>query len=142
MHCVHCALDFYPRISPVGMVLIRRDREILLARSPHFPAGRFSALAGFLEAGECIEDACIREVKEEVGLSIKNLRYFGSQSWPFPHSLMIAFHADYAAGDIIIDNKEIVAADWFHADNLPDLPLPISIARQLIDAGLQLIKSV
>jgi NAD+ diphosphatase len=119
------------------MVLIHRNHQILLARSPHFAPGKFSALAGFVEPGETLEEACHREVKEEVNVAIKNLHYFGSQPWPFPHSLMIAFHAEYAGGEIEIDNKEIVEAGWFGKDNLPDLPAPVSIARRLIEDGVR-----
>ena len=115
------------------MVLVRRGSEFLLARSPHFPPGMFSALAGFTEPGETLEQTIVREVKEEVGLDIKNIRYFASQPWPFPHSLMIAFHADYAEGEIAPDPSEIEAADWFSLERLPEsLPSTISISRRLI----------
>lgn len=115
------------------MCLVTRGREILLARNVNFPAGRYSALAGFLEAGESIEDAIHREVEEEVGLSVTDLRYFSSQSWPFPHSLMIAFTAEYASGELRPNGHEIAEAGWFRRDNLPQLPPRISIARALID---------
>jgi NAD+ diphosphatase len=116
------------------MVLVRRGQELLLARSPHFPEGMFSALAGFVEAGETLEQTVEREVFEEVGVRVARLRYFGSQSWPFPNSLMIAFVADYAGGDITPQPGEIEAADWFAIDALPRLPNAVSIARRLIDA--------
>ena len=135
MECPACGLLAYPRISPAVMVLILRGEELLLARSPHFKPGVFSARAGFVEAGETLEQCAVREVREEVGLEIANLRYFQSQPWPFPDSLMLAFFADYAGGEIIPDPAEIEAAAWFHRDALPPLPEPVSIARRLIDAA-------
>ncbi|MBR0565894.1 NAD(+) diphosphatase [Azoarcus sp. L1K30] len=135
MYCPQCGLVAYPRISPAVMVLIARGDALLLARSPHFAPGVFSALAGFVEAGETLEECAAREVREEVGIEIDNLRYFRSQSWPFPNSLMVAFFADYAGGDITPDPSEIEAADWFPRSALPLLPNPVSIARQLIDAA-------
>ena len=135
MLCPKCGLLAYPRISPAVMVLIARGDELLLARSPHFRPGMYSALAGFVEAGETLEQAAVREVREEVGLEIANLRYFRSQPWPFPDSLMVAFFADYAGGEITPDPVEIEAAGWFARSALPPLPDPVSIARQLIDAA-------
>ncbi|MCX7170002.1 MAG: NAD(+) diphosphatase [Proteobacteria bacterium] len=134
--CPGCSLVSYPRLAPAVMALVRRQRSLLLARSPHFPEGMFSALAGFVEPGESLEETLQREVREEVGVGITNLRYFGSQSWPFPHSLMIAFVADYLDGDIVPQPGEIEAADWFSIDRLPRLPHRISIARLLIDASV------
>jgi len=135
MACPSCGLLAYPRISPVVMVLISRGDELLLARSPHFKPGVFSALAGFVEAGETLEQCAAREVREEVGVEITNLRYFKSQPWPFPDSLMIAFFADYAGGTITPEPSEIEEAGWFPRSALPLLPDPVSIARQLIDAA-------
>jgi NAD+ diphosphatase len=128
----------YPRLAPAVMALVRRGRdEILLARSPRFAPGMYSALAGFVEPGETLEQCLHREVREEVGITVTNLRYFASQPWPFPHSLMIAFMADWAGGDIVIDEVEIVEAKWFRIADLPQLPQPISIARRLIDAAVR-----
>jgi NAD+ diphosphatase len=137
MKCV-CGHVSYPRIAPAMMVLVKRGDAILLARSALVPAGgRMSALAGFLEPGESAEDAVHREVREEVGLEVKDLRYFGSQSWPFPGSLMIAFTAEYAGGDIQCDTSEIAEARWFGpGDPLPELSPHQSISRALIDANL------
>ena len=135
MSCPACGLLVYPRISPAVMVLIGRGDELLLARSPHFRPGVFSALAGFVEAGETLEQCAVREVREEVGIEIANLRYFQSQPWPFPDSLMLAFFADYAGGEITPDPSEIEAAGWFSKRALPILPDPVSIARRLIDAA-------
>lgn len=136
MVCRACGLVAYPRISPAVMVLVSRGDELLLARSPHFRPGVFSALAGFVEAGETLEQCAVREVREEVGIEIANLRYFQSQPWPFPDSLMLAFFADYAGGELTPDPAEIEAAGWFRRDALPTLPDPVSIARRLIDAAL------
>lgn len=135
MSCPACGLLAYPRISPAVMVLIERGDELLLARSAHFKPGVFSALAGFVEPGETLEQCAVREVREEVGVEIANLRYFRSQPWPFPDSLMLAFFADYAGGVITPDPSEIEAAGWFSRRALPLLPDPLSIARQLIDAA-------
>lgn len=135
MVCPACGLVAYPRISPAVMVLIGRGNELLLARSPRFKPGVYSALAGFVEAGETLEQCAIREVREEVGLEISNLRYFRSQSWPFPDSLMVAFFADYAGGSITPEAEEIEDARWFLPNALPPLPEPVSLARQLIDAA-------
>jgi NAD+ diphosphatase len=133
--CGHIA---YPRISPAMMTLVKRGDSILLARNVAVPAGgRMSALAGFLEPGESVEDAIHREVREEVGLEVKDLRYFASQSWPYPHSLMLAFTAEYAGGDIVVDPGEIAEARWFGpGDPLPELSPRQSISRALIDANL------
>lgn len=134
--CPSCGQLHYPRISPVVMALVRRGDRLLLARSPRFAPGMHSALAGFVEAGESLEESLIREVREEVGLEVANPRYFSSQSWPFPHSLMIAFFCDYASGEIEVDGVEIESAAWFSFDALPTLPHTISIARRLIDAAV------
>lgn len=135
MSCPACGLVVYPRISPAVMVLISRGDELLLARSHRFRPGVFSALAGFVEAGETLEQCARREVLEEVGITITNLRYFKSQPWPFPDSLMVAFFADYAGGTITPDPSEIEEAHWYPRSALPALPEPVSLARQLIDAA-------
>ena len=134
--CPSCGQVHYPRIAPAVMALVQRGDQLLLARSPHFLPGMYSALAGFVEPGESLEQCLVREVKEEVGVEVADLRYFSSQPWPFPHSLMIAFNCDWAAGDIAPDPGEIEAAGWFGLDNLPVLPNKISIARRLIDATI------
>jgi len=135
--CPQCGLIQYPRIAPSIIVLIQRGQELLLGRSFHFPAGFYSVIAGFVEPGETLEGAVEREVLEEVGITIADIRYFGSQPWPFPHSLMVGFTAQYAGGEISIDNKEMEDAGWFTADNLPKIPDKISIARMLIDWFLE-----
>ncbi|HWS76701.1 MAG TPA: NAD(+) diphosphatase, partial [Quisquiliibacterium sp.] len=135
--CPACGLVSYPRISPAMMVLVTRGRELLLGRGVTFPPGRYSALAGFVEAGESIEESVAREVHEEVGIEVRDLRYFGSQSWPFPNSLMIAFRAEYAAGELQPDPAELADAQWFAPEALPQLPPRLSIARALIDSTLE-----
>lgn len=133
MRCPECGLDSYARISPSMIVLVTRGDEILLARSPRFVAGVYSTLAGFVEPGESAEECVAREVREEVGIEVHNLHYLGSQGWPFPHSLMLGFHAEYAGGEIVPQADEIEDAAWFSIDNLPPLPMQRSIARYLID---------
>jgi NAD+ diphosphatase len=132
--CPACGHVVYPRVSPAMMVLVTRGRELLLARANRFPQAMYSALAGFVEPGESIEDCIHREVREEVGVEVDRLQYVASQSWPFPHSLMIAYTAEYAGGEMRPCDEEIVEAGWFPIDALPQLPSPVSIARQLIDA--------
>jgi NAD+ diphosphatase len=132
--CPACKLSAYPRVAPAVMALIRRKSQILLARSPHFPPGMYSALAGFVEPGESLEQCLAREVAEEVGVQISNTRYFASQSWPFPHSMMIAFVCEWSSGEIRPQAGEIEEANWFEVLQLPKLPSKISIARRLIDA--------
>jgi len=131
--CPQCGYTQYPRLSPCVIGLITRGSEILLARSPTFPEGMFSTLAGFVEPGETLEQAFACEVNEEVGLSIQHITYISSQPWPFPHSLMIGFQAEYAYGDIKVDGIEIQEADWFPIDQLPLIPPTGSISRYLID---------
>lgn len=136
MRCPGCGLLAYPRLSPAVMVLVRKDEKLLLARGPHFAPGVHSALAGFVEPGETVEQCAVREVREEVGIEISGLRYFASQPWPFPNSLMLAFVAEHAAGEITPDPAEIESAEWFSPDALPLLPDPVSLARRLIEAAL------
>ena len=134
MRCPLCQLIFYPRISPSVIVLIERNDEILMARGAHFAPGVFGLIAGFVEAGESLEEAVHREVAEEVGLKITHLRYIGSQPWPFPDSLVAAFRAHYASGDLLIDHNEIETAGWYRYDKLPGYPSSsVSIARRLIE---------
>jgi NAD+ diphosphatase len=135
--CPACGAVFHPRIPPAVITLVERDDgRLLLARSASFPEGMFSAVAGFVEVGESLEQAACREVTEEVGVQIDNLRYFGSQPWPFGRSLMIGFVARYAGGEIAVDGTEIAEARWFPPEGMPILPPRISIARRLIDAWI------
>ena len=138
--CPACGYVAYPRVSPAMMALVIRGRELLLARANRFPQAMYSALAGFVEPGETIEDCVRREVKEEVGVDVDDITYFASQSWSFPHSLMIAYTARYAGGELRPDGTEIADVRWFAADALPDRPPSLSIARRLIDATAQRLR--
>lgn len=131
--CPRCGLLQFPRLAPAVIVLVQRGRELLMARSRHFAPGVYSVLAGFVEPGETLEEAVTREVFEETGIRLKDIRYFGSQPWPFPHSLMIGFTANYAGGELLINEEEIEDAGWFTAENMPGQPGKISIARRLIE---------
>jgi NAD+ diphosphatase len=139
--CPHCGLTNYPRLSPAIIIAVVRHSDgeglpgkwVLLARNHRFPPGRFSVIAGFVEPGESLEECAQREVLEEVGIRIKDIRYFGSQPWPFPNSLMIGFTAEYESGEIRLEEAELAEARWFPANRLPDLPPKTTIARRLID---------
>ncbi len=141
MTCPACTLAAYPRLAPAMITLVTRgepgpDQEALLARGVQFRAPMYSCLAGFVEPGESLEQAVVREVHEEVGIDIGEVSYRGSQPWPFPHSLMIGFRATWCSGDIVCDPTEIVDAQWYRKDALPNVPPRISIARKLIDEWL------
>jgi NAD+ diphosphatase len=136
MLCPACGLRSYPRLAPAVIMSVSNGGEILLGRARHFPDGMYSTLAGFVEPGETLEDAVRREVYEETGIAIGNIRYFGSQPWPFPHSLMIGFAAETPERAIRLNDGELEDARWFPADALPPLPGKMSIARRLIDAFL------
>ncbi len=131
--CPECGFLAFPKISPAIIVLIEKDDRVLLARSPHFRPGLYSILAGFVEPGESIEEAVVREVREEVGISIKNVRYFGSQPWPYPDSLMLGFTAEFLEGEIKVDGVEIEEAGWFTKDEIPVIPGKTSISGWLIE---------
>ncbi len=131
--CTECGALIFPRISPAVIVLIERGDEVLLARATRFAEPIYSVLAGFVEPGESLEETVCREVAEETGILVEGVRYFGSQPWPFPDSLMVGFTARHASGEIRIDGKEILDARWFSVDDLPYIPGKISIARRLID---------
>lgn len=132
--CPECQTISYPQLYPCIIVLVTRGPELLLARSPHFTPGVYSTLAGFIEPGESAENAVFREVQEEVGVAVKNIRYQLSQPWPFPNSLMLGFLAEYASGDIAIDRQEIEDAQWFSRERLPPLPSSLSISQLLIES--------
>jgi NAD+ diphosphatase len=135
--CPACGLTNYPRLSPAIIIAVVRKTEegnrLLLARNHRFPPGRFSIIAGFVEPGESLEECAEREVFEEVGIRIQQIRYFGSQPWPFPNSLMLGFTAEYAGGDFVLEEGEIAEAGWFAADAMPQIPPRMSISRRLID---------
>ncbi len=132
--CPACGRLYYPRICPAVIVAVHREGKILLAHNVNFAPGLYSLIAGYVEVGESLEQAVAREVREEVGLEICNIRYWGSQAWPFPSSLMVGFEADYASGEIRPDGQEIAIADWFAFSDLPSLPRPGSISRRIIDS--------
>ena len=131
--CAACGFTSYPRISPAVIVAVVRDGKILLGHSKRFPQSFYSVLAGFVEPGETLEECVQREIKEETGIEVADIRYFHSQPWPFPDSLMIGFTARYAGGEIDVDGEEVTEAGWFAPDDLPEIPGKISIARRLID---------
>jgi len=136
--CAGCGLHFFPRVTPAVIVAVVKDGKILLAQSSRFPAAFYSVLAGFVEPGETFEECVRREIREEVGIEVENLRYFGSQPWPFPHSLMVGFTALFAGGDLVLEEKEIVRAGWFDPEEVLRLRIPPhgTIARRLIDRFL------
>ncbi len=131
--CTTCGHGAYPRLSPAIIALVERDGRALLARNARFPLPFFSTLAGFVEVGETLEHAVAREVAEEAGIAVTDIRYFGSQPWPFTGSLMVGFTARWAGGEIVADPSEIAEASWFPPDELPMIPPKLSIARELID---------
>lgn len=131
--CCSCGRQHYPHIHPCIIVLIYRGDEVLLTRAAHWVPGRYGLVAGFVEPGECLEETVVREVKEETGLEVKNIRYIGSQAWPFPSQIMTGFVAEYAGGELQVDTTELEDARWFPCDDLPQLPSKRSIARFLLD---------
>ena len=131
--CPSCGFISFPRVSPAVIMSVVREDHILLGRGAHFAKGMYSTLAGFVEAGETLEEAVSREVHEETGIAVGQVNYVTSQPWPFPHSVMIGYAADYRGGEIKIDHTELEDARWFHYQNLPKLPSRITIARLLID---------
>ncbi len=135
--CPECRQEIYPRISPAIIVLIRKGDSILLVRAHNF-RGTFSGLvAGFLEPGESVEECVYREVMEETKLRIKNLKYFGSQPWPYPGGIMLGFTADYDSGRLTLQKEELSTGAFYTRDNLPEIPKKLSLARRLIDAWLE-----
>jgi NAD+ diphosphatase len=132
--CTSCKSEHYPHIHPCAIVLVKRGNDLLLTRKAEWPAGRYSLVAGFLDFGESLEECAIREVREETGIEISNIRYVGSQNWPFPAQLMAGFVADYAGGHIRVDPNELEDAKWFPPEALPNLPTRRSIARWIIDS--------
>jgi NAD+ diphosphatase len=131
--CTACQAEHFPHIHPCAIILVKRGNELLLTRKAEWPPGRYSLVAGFLDLGESLEECAIREVREETGIEITNLRYVGSQNWPFPAQLMAGFIADYAGGEIVVQHNELEDARWFPTNNLPTLPPSRSISRWIID---------
>ncbi len=136
LQCLTCGNLYFPQISPAVIVLVTRGHEVLLAHNRQFTDGMFGLVAGFVEAGECLEDAVRRELREETGVEIKDLKYRKSQSWPFPNSLMFGFRAEYSSGEARADGVELDDVRWFTASALPQIPPPGSIARSLLDEWL------
>ena len=131
--CTECGKEIWPQLATAVIVLIHREDEVLLVRAKNFRTDFYGLVAGFVETGETLEEAVAREAMEETGISIKNIRYFGSQPWPYPCGLMVGFHADYASGEIHLQHSEIAKGGWFRRDNLPQIPEKLSIARMLLD---------
>lgn len=134
--CPACGELHYPLVSPAILVSVVREGRLLLARGHHFPPGRYSVLAGFVEPGENLEETVHREVREEVGLEVTGVRYVASQPWPFPHSLMVGFEATWAGGEIRLQEEEIAEAGWYAPEDLPEIPPSVSLSRRLIDRFL------
>ena len=137
LYCNTTSSMIYPSISPCVLAMVTRGSEILLARNNLFPEGLFSVLAGFVEVSESAEETVEREVMEEVGIKVKNISYFGSQPWPFPSQLMLGYKCEYDSGDLLIDNNEIVEANWYNVDNLPYVPPTTSLSGKLINSFVE-----
>ncbi len=135
--CPNCGREIWPQVSTAIIVLVHRGEEVLLVRAKNFVRPFYGLVAGFVETGESLENAVRREVLEETGLQITNIKYFGSQPWPYPCGLMIGFNADYVSGEIELQETELAAGNWFHKNNLPQIPEKLSIARKLIDNWLE-----
>ncbi len=136
-HCPKCRLVNYPRISPAMIVIVTHGEKVLLSRSPRFRPGVYSVQAGFVEVGETVEQTVERELMEEVGIKVKNIRYFASQPWPFPNSLMLAFTAEYESGELSINHDELEDGGWYHFSQLPELPTQKSIAWKMLQAFIK-----
>ena len=132
--CMACGYMGYPQIAPVVIALVTKGDEVLLQRNTHYKGVAWSLVAGFVDVGENLEDAVRREIREEASIEVKNIRYFGSQTWPFPSNIMIGFRAEYVGGELKPDGDEVVESGWFGRERLPEIPRPGSIARTMLDA--------
>ena len=141
-HCTQCGKELWPQLQTAVIVRVTRDEELLMVHARNFHGRHFGLVAGFVETGETLEDCVRREVREETGLSIKNLRYFGSQPWPYPAGLMVGFTAEYDGGELRLQRTELTDGGWFTRDNLPELPDQASIARALIDNWLERLETL
>ena len=130
--CPKCGLSNYPRISPAIIVAVINEDKLLLAHNTQFPKDLYSVVSGFVEVGETFEECVVREVHEETGITVKNIKYFGNQPWPFPNSIMIGFTAEYASGEIQVDGDEISHANWYRSTEMPLTPNGLSIANKLV----------
>ncbi|WP_430460373.1 NAD(+) diphosphatase [Thalassolituus sp. LLYu03] len=139
--CPSCSYRSYPKISPCVIAVVRKGRQLLLANSNRHRTAMYSCLAGFIEAGETAEEALVREVFEEAGIQVKNPQYLVSQAWPFPHQLMLGYLCEYDSGELNIDTTELNSADWFDIDDLPLLPAPQTVARKLIEAAADRVRT-
>lgn len=133
MACAACGKLMFPKPTAAVLVLVEKDDSILLVRARNFRGPFYGLVAGYLDQGETLEDCCRREVMEETALSIKNIKYFGSETWPFPNNVMIGFTAEYAAGEIKVQEEELLEAAFFRRGSLPELPGRISLTRRMID---------
>lgn len=138
--CPECNKEIWPALSPAIIVLIHDKEKVLLVRSNSFRGNYYGLVAGFVELGESIEEAVVREIKEETQLEIEDLKYFGSQPWPYPQGLMLGFTAKYKSGKLSLQETELVEGGWFDINNLPEIPKPLSMARKLIDNYLENFK--
>ena len=136
MQCAACGYTAYPRIAPAVIVLVEKDGKALLQRNTHYKGPAWTLVAGFVDPGESLEDAVRREVREEASIEVAGLRYFGSQTWPFPSNIMVGFRAEYASGELKPDGDEVVSSGWFGRDSLPEIPRRGSIARAMLDAWI------
>ncbi len=135
--CIACGKEVWPQLATAVITLIHRGDEVMLVRSRNFKGNYYGLVAGFVETGESLEEAVVREIREEVGIEITNLHYFGSQPWPYPCGLMAGFIAEYKSGDVHLQYEELSAGGWFHYKNMPNIPEKLSMARMLIDAWLE-----
>ena len=139
--CSACGYTVYPRIAPAVIALVTKGDKVLLQRNTHYKGVVWSLVAGFVDAGENLEDAVRREIREEASIEVKDIRYFGSQTWPFPSNIMIGFRAEYAGGELKPDGEEVIESGWFDRAHLPEIPRPGSIARTMLDAWVREINS-
>ena len=137
MVCPSCGYAAYPKISPAVIVLVTKGDKVLLQHNTHYRGVMWSLVAGFVDPGESLEDAVRREIREEASIEVKDIRYFGSQTWPFPSNIMIGFRTEYDSGELKPDGDEVVESGWFERGNLPEIPRPGSIARTMLDAWVK-----